>query len=107
MKPLHLQREFGEGDLIRCATSENGITDPSMSSNQRVPYHGARKVFTKHVKWPNIRTWYVGQPASSTRPLEVGSPCSFSPVGGRLLKAPGALGTHIIVELSDCHPKVL
>ena len=50
-------------------------------------------------------TW--DNPRLSTRPLEVGSPYSFSPVGGRLLKAPGALGTHIIVELSDCHPKVL
>ncbi|HLN46881.1 MAG TPA: adenosylmethionine decarboxylase [Magnetospirillaceae bacterium] len=37
----------------------------------------------------------------------MGSPCSFTLWGVGLLKAPGALGTHIIVELSDCNPKIL
>jgi len=39
--------------------------------------------------------------------LEVGSPCSFTLWGVKVLKAPGALGTHIIVELSDCSPEIL
>ena len=37
----------------------------------------------------------------------MGSPCSFTLWGVKVLKAPGALGTHIIVELSDCSPEII
>ena len=38
----------------------------------------------------------MGQSTSSRLFLEVGSPCSFTLWGVKVLKAPGALGTHLI-----------